>query len=569
MLARCGKHFAVLLLLEKEVGNKFASCRKVLETMKMDKVHSVRAASSDEKLWKDSRKSVSYVRVSSKEQETGGFSIDSQKRLLNEYAHQKGLEVQETFTDIETAKKAGRTGFGKMLSYLRENPECRIILVEKTDRLYRNMKDWVILDEIEGLEIHLVKENAVLNAESRSSEKFIHGIKVLMAKNFIDNLSEETRKGILEKVRQGIWPSYAPIGYENVLRPDGKKVIEPDPLRAPIVVRLFESYANGDCAISSLVKLAKSAGLSARGHGNTFGKAAIHRILRNPIYCGDIFWAEKTYAGIHTPLVSRELWQAVQDALDGNRRLNGRRRKHDYPFARLVVCGHCGGLMTGQLHKRFVYYHCSGHFGKCPEPYVRQEKLDSSFGGILKTLAVDSVVLDWVKRDLIQRREERSQYRRVELARIHCEYDSIKKRFEAMYEDRLYGRVPDWLFFKKSKEYQVQMASFLEEIQRFEADSPLSIEKAISVFELAQNAASHFSTLSDTEKRKLLQALVLNAVWKDGTLAVSFRQPFDILADASSVWERKKVAGLSSNDLFAIWYRRRDLNPHALADSGF
>ena len=102
-----------------------------------------------------------------------------------------------------------------MVDYLRKHPDARIILVEKTDRLYRNLKDWVTLDELD-LEIHFVKENVVLSPNSRSSEKFMHGIKVLMAKNYIDNLSEETRKGMLEKAEQGIWPSYAPLGYRNV-----------------------------------------------------------------------------------------------------------------------------------------------------------------------------------------------------------------------------------------------------------------------------------------------------------------------------------------------------------------
>ena len=92
-----------------------------------------------------------------------------------------------------------------MIACCRRQPACRTVLVEKTDRLYRNLKDWVTIDEL-GLEIHFVKENVVLSPDSRSSEKFMHGIKVLMAKNYIDNLSEEVRKGMLEKARQGIWP---------------------------------------------------------------------------------------------------------------------------------------------------------------------------------------------------------------------------------------------------------------------------------------------------------------------------------------------------------------------------
>src|SRR6266851_6575041 len=177
------------------------------------------------------KKAIAYARVSTKEQEKEGFSIDAQKKLLAGYAQTNGLIVAKEFVDVETAKVSGRTNFGGMIHYLKKHPDIRAILVEKTDRLYRNLKDWVTLDEFD-IEIHLVKEGVVLSRDSRSSEKFMHGIKVLMAKNYIDNLSEEARKGMLEKARQGHWPSFAPIGYVN--SPVTRR-IEPDPERARLI----------------------------------------------------------------------------------------------------------------------------------------------------------------------------------------------------------------------------------------------------------------------------------------------------------------------------------------------
>ena len=151
------------------------------------------------------KKVVLYARVSSKEQEKEGFSIPSQLKLLNQYAIDNRLSVAKEYVDVETAKKSGRSGFDEMTKFFRKesrsknsSSHSKILLVEKTDRLYRNLKDWVTLDELD-LEIHFVKENIILSQDSRSSEKFMHGIKVLMAKNYIDNLSEETKKGMLEK----------------------------------------------------------------------------------------------------------------------------------------------------------------------------------------------------------------------------------------------------------------------------------------------------------------------------------------------------------------------------------
>src|SRR5215218_9502049 len=113
---------------------------------------------------------VLYARVSSKDQEREGFSIPAQTKLLREYARQQRLTVQAEFVDVETAKQAGRGGFGEMLDFLKSNPSCRTILVEKTDRLYRNIKDWITVDDLD-LVVHFVKENAVVSKESRSSDK--------------------------------------------------------------------------------------------------------------------------------------------------------------------------------------------------------------------------------------------------------------------------------------------------------------------------------------------------------------------------------------------------------------
>src|SRR6201981_1098656 len=127
------------------------------------------------------RHAVIYARVSSKEQEKEGFSIPAQLKLLKEYAAAQGFAIAQEHVDVETAKQTGRAAFSAMVAYLRVHPTIRVLLVEKTDRLYRNLKDWVTVDELD-VEIHFPKEGVVLSRESRSSEKFMHGIKALMAK---------------------------------------------------------------------------------------------------------------------------------------------------------------------------------------------------------------------------------------------------------------------------------------------------------------------------------------------------------------------------------------------------
>ncbi len=211
----------------------------------------------------DRKQAVTYARVSSKEQEKEGFSIPAQQKLLQAYAANEGFRLVEAFVDVETARQTGRTAFGEMVAFLKAHPSIRVLLVEKTDRLYRNLKDWVTVDELE-VEIHFPKEGVVLSRESRSSEKFMHGIKVLMAKNYIDNLSEEARKGMQEKAEQGIWPTKCPLGYRNVTGADGKKIIAIDPEVAPIIAKLFEWYATGQYSMQEVSRMARDAGLVYR-----------------------------------------------------------------------------------------------------------------------------------------------------------------------------------------------------------------------------------------------------------------------------------------------------------------
>ena len=496
---------------------------------------------------------VIYARVSSKEQEKEGFSIPAQLRLLREYAATTGLKVLKEFVDVETAKESGRSGFGAMAAFLRGSSTCRTVLVEKTDRLYRNLKDWVVLDEID-LDIHFVKENAVLSRDSRSSEKFMHGIKVLMAKNYIDNLSEETRKGMREKAEQGLWPSCAPLGYRNADGPDGKRVIEPDPALAPVVTRLFERFASGRYSLREVTRLARAEGMVFRKSREPITHGTAHRVLRNRIYTGSFDWDGRPYAGKHAPLVSEELWRKVQGTLDD--RLAGRRRrtKHDFAFSGLVSCGHCGCSLTAEVKKgQYIYYHCTGFKGRCPEPYVREEVLTGRFGDLLGRLEFDAEVLKWAAQALRQSHQDEKRYHDEAVERLQREYVRFQNRIDAMYVDKLDGKVSAEFFERKAAEWRADQGRILGTIEGHQDANQNYLEEGIQLLELAREARSLFLAQSPGEKRKLLGIVVSNSTWKDGRLQATFRKPFDLLAVTPKSQEAEKAAGSSSDGLSGNW----------------
>ena len=257
---------------------------------------------------------VLYVRVSSKGQEKEGFSIPAQLKLLRQYGNSQGFSIIKEFRDVETAKQSGREGFGEMVEFLVKNTNCKYLLVEKTDRLYRNFRDYVSLEDL-NLEIHLVKEGAVVSKTSKSAEKFIHGIKVLMAKNYVDNLSEETRKGLTEKAEQGIWPSVAPIGYKNVLGKAGKRTIKPDLRYSSFVTRLFKTYSSGDYSLEEITKKFERKGPPFRKGKKPLPRSTVHKILTNQMYTGKFKWKGILYRGKYPPLISGKLWEKVQAVL--------------------------------------------------------------------------------------------------------------------------------------------------------------------------------------------------------------------------------------------------------------
>jgi site-specific DNA recombinase len=490
------------------------------------------------------RQAVLYARVSSKEQEKEGFSIPSQIKLLHGYAEAKNLDVAREFIDVETAKRAGRTGFGEMLAFLNRSSTCHILLVKKTDRLYRNLKDWVSLDEIKGLEIHLVKDNVVLSDDSCSNEKFMHGIKVLMAKNYIDNLSEETRKGMLEKAEQGQWPTLAPLGYRNVTGPEGKKVIERNPDVAPLIVRLFEWYATGTHSIEAVTQMALDAGLKFRRSKNKLPTATVHKILRNRAYTGRFDWKGKTYRGSYEPLITGELWDRVQAVLDGRHEKRHRKVKHDFAFSGLIACGHCGCSLVGEVKKgRYIYYHCTGYKGKCPEPYTREEVLSGQFAEVLKGLTFDDEILGWLREALRESHGDEKRFHEEAVERLRAGYDRLQNRLDAMYVDKLDGKIDEGFYDRRAGEWRSEQDRLLRAVEEHQAANRTYLDEGVQLLELASRAYDLFVKQEPREQRRLLDFLLSNCTWKDNRLAVTYRQPFDLIADASRMLKRETAAG--------------------------
>lgn len=449
--------------------------------------------------------------VSSKEQEREGFSIPAQKKLLREYAEKNSIEVVRVFEEAETAKVAGRKQFQEMVRFLKENPTIKIVLAEKTDRLYRNLKDYNLLDyEQLALSIHVVKEGEILSKDSRSHQKFIHGIKVLMAKNYCDNLSEEVKKGQTEKASQGIFPSVAPLGYLNKL--DDHTIIV-DPGRGPLVRKMFELAATGQYSLAKLKNVIHQQGLRSK-RGKAVGKSAIDRILKNTMYYGEFSWNGKTYQGTHVPLVSKSLYDEVQIKMRFIQK--PKVTKRDFNFAGVLTCAHCGCSITPEFKRKksgrtYVYYHCTNGRGVCDNvTYIREEKIEDAFQAALRDIQLTPEIVEWTRQALLESSKDERDFREAAIKTLTTRYQKLDGFISRAYDDHLEGRIEPDLWEAKTTEWKREQKETLTQIEAHNRANTSYLHEGVRLMERASRAAELFKTMTMDEKREILGLVLSN-----------------------------------------------------------
>ncbi len=479
-------------------------------------------------------KAVIYARVSSKDQEAEGFSIPAQIKALQEYAAKNHLIVIQEFTDVETAKKAGRTQFNKMLTFINENKHIKHILVEKTDRLLRNIPDYALIDRLilySDIKIHLIKEGNILSKDSKSNDKFIFGIKALMAKNFVDNLSEEVRKGMAEKTAQGIYPSTAPYGYVNV-RENGKSIIKVDPLAAAYVKQMFEHYATGGYSLKTLRKKMLDDGMVYR-NGKNFYKSKVEGILKNEFYTGIFIYRGKRYDNAtHEPIISKELFQRVQDVMTNP--YKSKSRKGLFPYTNLIACGMCGCALTAEIKKeKYIYYHCSGYKGNCKQGTIRQEAIEARFESMLEDMYIPDDIQESILQGLRSSFKDKIEYRASLVDQLQKQIKLLQSRIDKTYIDKIDGKISEEYWATHTQDWANEKDILMIKLVAVEKADSHYLENANIILELAKKASQLFKQQNAEQKRRLINLLVQNCSYKDKNLDVELKPVFGEIMKSS------------------------------------
>lgn len=434
-----------------------------------------------------------YIRVSTLKQGEGA-SLDAQKDAITVFASQHQLTVTKWFEEKETAAKRGRPVFKQMLKQLKQG-RAQGLIMHKIDRSARNLRDWALVSELPKFGIKPYFAADGIDFETRGG-RLSANLQAVIAEDYIYNLREETIKGLRGRLKQGLYPFRAPIGYRDNGRGKAKT---PCPEKAPLIKKLFQQYATRTHSINSLQEEMKLRGLTNH-KGQPVSKHGIETILRNSFYTGliEIRRTGEVYEGQHEPLIPLRLFQDVQDIKAG--KAGKKITKHNHLYRGLFRCANCSRSMVPELQKAHVYYRCQTK--SCPKNIVREDRLDRA---ILDAYRCVRINYDDEKKFRQQWLEwSRNTGRDGELTSIDLRLAKGEERLTRLTMLLVDGSIDKATHDEHKQSMTFQIAALREERSKV-VESDLSEEDMSRFLELVTNLTELHKTLNPDEKRYLLQ----------------------------------------------------------------
>lgn len=491
-----------------------------------------------------------YARKSTDVEDMQVQSIESQLTELREYAARENISIVEELVEKQSAKIPGRPIFNDMISRI-EKGEASGIVSWHPDRLARNSVDG-------GRLIYLVDTGKIKSLkfpqfwfESTPQGKFMLTIAFGQSKYFVDSLSENTKRGLRQKVRLGIMPGVAPAGYLNDPR---TKTIVVDRKQAPFVKQAFALFATGTYRIMDIADFLAKHGILSR-NGKAWKQHRVsYLILTNPFYYGHFRYGGEIHEGTHEPLISKKLFDEVQEAW--------KKRSHawheDLPvklYTGVFHCGQCGMMITAEVKTKFykrtnreaiyTYYHCTRKSKTipCREPFIREEELDRQLSTLLQTVSLPK---EWAATMMEKLKVEEAESAHSFTAFV-AEKQSTKRAIEIKLQRLLDSYLEQDIDRDEYRERKAQLLgekkTIEESIARLQHTHTAWLEPMKEWISDASNAASVARGNDLIKKRELLKkAFGSNLRLTHQTARGSALEPWAALcaAPTSRKWERMK-----------------------------
>ncbi len=465
-----------------------------------------------------------YLRKSTDEDDKQVLSLEAQEAELKEFALRDGLNIVSVLTESQTAKCPGRPVFNAMLTRI-EAGEADGIIAWHPDRLARN--------SVDGGRIIFLIDTLVIKAlkfptfwfEATPQGKFMLNIAFGQSKYFVDNLSENVKRGLRQKLRRGEMPGLAPLGYLNDLR---THTLIPDPKRFKQVKKIFIDYSTGKYSLRDLRESAISAGLLSRS-GNTLSCSTIQLALSNPCYYGAFKYNGELHEGKHKPMISRKIFEECQKVMKDKSRPKKRKLGHLHAFRGLLKCGECGCAITSEVQKGHVYYRCTKKKNACSQKYIREENLTSVISGILQKFSLSAPWADEMIKILEIEKTKEAQGAEGWRKNIDIEVSTVNEKLNKLLDAHLDGTLDKEEYVAKKEELINLKTSLNEKSKSFSAKPYHWLEQAEKFILDAKQAGIIALSENLPAKGGFLGKIGSNLALKEGEVIIEPKEVWKIL----------------------------------------
>ncbi len=473
------------------------------------------------------KKYFAYTRVSTVKQGVKGVSLVEQKSAIEFHAQRHGLEIVEWFEETVTAAKTGRAIFTNIMKRLRKG-EADGLIIHKIDRSARNLKDWAALGELidAGIDVQVSAENYDLSSRGG---RLSADIQAVIAADYIRNLREECLKGMRGRLKLGIYPLKAPVGYQDN---GGGELKTIDPVYGPLVKMAFELYATNNYGLITLGKEMYRSGLRSNAGGN-LGKNGFSRILNNPFYYGKIFirTTGETYKGKHEPLITKELFNRVQAVLTGKARKNPQKRL--FAFQRTFKCQTCQYSLIAERQKGHVYYRC--HTTSCAMKSIREDKLVDEIDRVLKGVQFTDNLVTALCHGLELAKSKADQIERSQTEAIELQLANAKTRLERLMDLFIDGKITKSAFDKKQEALQESVVKLEDQLINPTAHIGQVMTRVAQFLEQAKSLILGYKTTPNDFRGDLLKSITSNPTISPKNVDIPVDLPWSLFINGTGV----------------------------------
>ena len=413
-------------------------------------------------------KYIVYCRKSTDDADRQILSIEAQITELKEYAKKENLEIFLLLTESKTAKKPGREIFEKMLKII-ESGEADGIISWNPDRLARN--------SIDGGKIIYLLDTGKLQSlkfpthwfENTPQGRFMLSIAFGQAKYYVDNLSENVKRGLRQKLRNGVFPGKAPYGYYNDQK---KRLIEADPKKSKAVRKAFQLFSTGKYTFTDINQFLYKNGVTHHSENKILKLQQVTHLLRSPFYYGVFKYNGELYQGTHKPIISKTLFDKCQEIIKNKSKIY-KNIKKEFRFLGLAKCKECGSAITAEKHYKFYpktrgkvrydYYRCGKHHGSCSQKYVSAFDFESQLRNLIWNVSLHPENAKYLLNRLNADEIKEKQYSEEKLTSLKSRALNTNERLEKLltgYLDQVINK----------EEYQVAKNKLMEEKSEIEEE---------------------------------------------------------------------------------------------------